>query len=190
MRFPDSARCIVSLQPASGWNGWAYIVGSQLRNPLDKSIQSKVLLLLRICMGSCWINSFLGFPVFLNHLLKGKGVWVPASPRRVVSKCQGSCLAMAHCHGGNRFKNADPKSPFGKTLQGRISKCFVQNHFGRDLWRLASQVQQLEIRSGCQRFIQLLLVTDQAYGLRVHRRPKNHTKSMSTKKTWHLNFHL
>lgn len=75
---------------------------------------------------------------------------------------------------------------------GRISKFheIEQNHFGRDLWRLASQVQQLEIRSGCQRFIQLLLVTDQAYGLRVHRRPKNHTKSMSTKKTWHLNFHL
>ena len=41
--------------------------------------------------------------VFRNNLLKGKGVWVPASPRRVVSKCQGSCLAMAHSHGGNRF---------------------------------------------------------------------------------------
>ena len=109
--------------------------------------------------------------VFLNHLLFGKGVWVPASPRRVVSKCQGSCLAMAHSHGGNRFWNAaDPKSPFGQTLfQGRISKCheIAQNHVETCFSSSAWLSEMLEIRSGCQRLIQLLLVTDQAFGLRV-----------------------
>lgn len=115
---------------------WMGLVGSQLRNP---PWQINTIKKCSFCGVYAWIlvESMASW-VFRIHFLKGKGVWVPASPRCAVSKCQGSCLAMAHSHGGNRFWNADPKSPFGQALHGRISKFheIEQNHFGRDLWRL------------------------------------------------------